>query len=108
MSICSRPVLGVPILTNDDIESADPAISPDREYYVAVALVGSAAERFRAATAAWRQRRLALLLDGRVDTTPVVNAVLDRNFSITLGGLDRKGKQSRAAAERLAAAIRSK
>jgi len=99
---------GVPILTNDDIESADPAISPDREYYVAVALVGSAAERFRAATAAWRQRRLALLLDGRVDTTPVVNAVLDRNFSITLGGLDRKGKQSRAAAERLAAAIRSK
>lgn len=101
-------VRGPPILGNADIESADPMTGPDGESYVGVTLVAGARGKFHTATAEWAGRRIGLVFDGRVDTTPTVTRALDGTFSITLGGLDRRGARSRAEAARLAAAIRSK
>jgi len=103
-------VTGSPILTNADIEDAQAAVDnnrgPTEEFYVAITLKADGAERFRLATREWTKRRLAIVLDGRVDSAPVVQSEIGGgHISITLGSSPGDRAARLADAKRLAHAI---
>ena len=76
-------------ITNGDIVEATAsldAMMDASQVYVAITLADDAAERFRLLTREYTNRRLAILLDGRVTSAPVVRQEIggDR-MSITMG-----------------------
>lgn len=78
---------GDPVLTTADVVDAVPSVStglPD--VYVAVTLGEAGAVRFEEATGAWVGRRLAILVDDRVSSAPVVRTrIAGGRISITMG-----------------------
>jgi preprotein translocase subunit SecD len=69
-----------------------------------VTLSSEAAARFEAATRAWVQRRLAIMVDDEIDSAPVVkSAIGGGHISITVGTGDpeRQFKQAESLARRL-------
>ncbi len=82
-------VTGPPIVTTEDIDEAIASISdPDglAEPFVAVVLSSVAATRFEQATAVNVNRRLAIVLDGRVSSAPVIRtAISGGRLSISMG-----------------------
>ena len=83
---------GTPILTTDDIVEAMPAVNESRgmpEVYVAVTLSSDGAERFRAATGAWVEKRIAIIVNDHIDSAPVVKTEIGGgHISITMGAGD--------------------
>jgi preprotein translocase subunit SecD len=113
-SLRSYVLTGAPILTNADIAAAEVALEGDMgggepRYYVAITLRPEGAERFRVATSEWIKRRIAIVLDGRVDSAPIVQGQISGgHMSITLG--PQKGDRAArlAEAKRLARALGGK
>jgi hypothetical protein len=100
---------GSPILTNVDIDDAQVSVDtnrgPEPDYYVAITLHPEGAERFRVATAGWIKRRIAIVLDGRVDSAPVVQSEIGGgHISITLGSAGDRATRLEAA-KRLARSL---
>ncbi|HEY8042034.1 MAG TPA: hypothetical protein VIF15_19660 [Polyangiaceae bacterium] len=97
---------GDPILGTEDVAHAD--VGQETEglsgWYVLVTLRPPAAERFRVATRDWVQRRLAILVDGRVDSAPVVKSEIGGGrLTITMGA--GEPEKQLADARRLAASL---
>jgi len=80
---------GDPIVTNVDIVEAMPGINTQSgmpEIYVAVTMTHEAGERFGDATLEWTNRRIAIMLDGRITSAPVVKTeIRGGRMSITMG-----------------------
>ncbi|MGH7294527.1 MAG: SecDF P1 head subdomain-containing protein, partial [Polyangiaceae bacterium] len=73
--------------------------------YVAVTLSDAGGRRFADVTEQWVNRRLAILVDGHVDSAPVVKSrIAGGRLSITMGAGDPD--QQLADARRLAASLR--
>ena len=98
---------GESAIDTDDIADArvmtDPG-RPEPNVYVAVTLTPRGADRFAAMTGDWLNRRAAILVDGRVDSAPIIKAVISGGrLSITIG---RHGDSDPLAdAEQLARAL---
>jgi preprotein translocase subunit SecD len=76
---------GEPVLRTVDVVDAAAAITDGRAY-VTLTLSPSAAARFGEVSGAWVRRRLAIVLDGEVNSAPVVKtAITGGRISITLG-----------------------
>lgn len=84
-----------PALTGRDLETARPSVGSFGEPVVAVTLTEAAGERFRHATAANVGRQLAIVLDGRVLTAPVVRGEIGSEAVIE-GGFSRQEAQDLA------------
>jgi hypothetical protein len=68
------------------------------DYYVAITLTESGAKRFADATEQWVKRRIAIVLDGTVNSAPVVQSkIAGGHVSITLGSDDDHEAQKKAA-----------
>jgi hypothetical protein len=82
-------VTGAPILTTADVVEATPAVNEQSgmpEVYVAVTLSPDAADRFEWATGAHVQERIAIIVDGRINSAPVVKSKIGGGrISITMG-----------------------
>jgi hypothetical protein len=101
-------VRGEPVVTTADIESAvvkaDQTLGYD-SVGVLVTLGAAGAERFHEATREWVGRRLAIVVDGRVNSAPVVRSPIGAGrVTITMGtgSLDSRLTDART----LAAALR--
>ncbi|MDB4933963.1 MAG: Preprotein translocase secY subunit [Labilithrix sp.] len=85
-------VRGSPIITTEDVVEAMPSINTmngTREVYVAVTLSEAASEKFRLATREYVQRRIAIVVDGQIDSAPVVRTEIGGGrLSITMGAGD--------------------
>ena len=94
------------VITAADV--ADATVGEDAvtgAQHVDVQLTADAAERFRAFTRTHTRRRLAIVVDGRVESAPVVQQEIDvGRIQVTVAG---EPKQQRAQARRLAAALRA-
>ncbi len=94
---------GEPVLTTNDVVDATVSTSDGRAY-VDVTLSPAGRARFAEATRAWTGRRLAILLDGEIDTAPVVKqAILGGRISITVGAgeLDTQVAEAKELASKL-------
>lgn len=85
----SAPITGVAILTGADIVDAYIAQGASGSYQAGITLAPEAAARFAAYTAAHIGQPLAIVLDGRVVSTPVIQSeitggelVIEGNFSL--------------------------
>jgi preprotein translocase subunit SecY len=101
-------LIGEPVLRTSDVTEAvvsmDNADGLPPDYYLAVTLSQEAGKRFEAATREWIQRRIAIVVDGEINSAPVVkSAIGGGRISITMGQGDPE-KQLRAA-KRLARAL---
>jgi preprotein translocase subunit SecY len=98
-----------PIITTDDVVDAAASVSEGSglpEVYVAVTLSPDAAERFRIATREYIQRRIAIIVDGEINSAPVVKSEIGGGrLSITMGAGDpeRQLAQAKALANNLRA-----
>jgi preprotein translocase subunit SecD len=71
------------------------------EVYIAITLTPEAGERFAAFTRTRVNRRLAIVLDGRINSAPVIRTAIDGGrISITMGAYDyeKQMKDARALA----------
>jgi preprotein translocase subunit SecY len=82
-------LMGEPILTTADVTDAMPSTSEASglpEVYVLVTLTPEAGERFADATEAHVEERIAIVVDGRVNSVPVVKTrIAGGRISITMG-----------------------
>jgi SecD/SecF fusion protein len=85
----------LPLLTGKDIKSAHPNYA--QKGYIGVTLSNDGAEKLWNATLKMKKGvdRLAIVLDGRVISAPVVQANLSKDFSIS--GLDKPGEAEQLA-----------
>ncbi len=94
-----------PGLTSKDLQDAEVAQDtnqPNQSYYVAVTLSPQGAQRFEELTATNLQRRLAIVVDGVVDSAPVVKAKISGgrvSISVTSSQIE---SEQRLEASRLA------
>ncbi len=74
-----------PIVTGQDLRSANPAPNPESpgQYEVRFALSTAAASRFGPFTEANRGKRMAIVLDHKVDTAPVIQSRIEDSGVIT-------------------------
>jgi len=64
----------------------DSAADGDPQPYVAVTLSEAAAKQFEELTRAWTNRRLAIVIDGEINSAPIIKSVIaGGHVSITLG-----------------------
>jgi preprotein translocase subunit SecY len=95
---------GNPVLTNQDIVEAMPSVdakSATPEVYIAITLTPEAGERFGQFTRERVNRRLAIVLDGRINSAPVIRSAIDGGrISITMGqgDVEKQLKEARALA----------
>jgi hypothetical protein len=95
---------GEPVLTNADVLEAMPSVDGRNgvpEVYIAITLTPEAGERFAAFTRTRVNRRLAIVLDGRINSAPVIRTAIDGGrISITMGAYDyeKQMKDARALA----------
>ncbi len=96
-----------PVLTEADVVEADAALERDQGYvYVAVTLSDEGARRFAEATGANVGHRMAILVNGKVMSAPVVrDAITGGHVSITMGGGPIEDQMRDA--KRLAASLRA-
>lgn len=91
---------GEPIITNVDIIDAAPSVTQQSaipEIYVAVTMTPEAGERFGDATREWTNRRLAIMLDGRITSAPIVKTeIRGGRMSITMGAGDPERQLAQA------------
>lgn len=91
---------GEPIITNVDIVDATPSVSQQSgmpDIYVAVTMTQEAGERFGDATREWTNRRLAIMLDGRITSAPIVKTeIRGGRMSITMGAGDPERQLAQA------------
>jgi hypothetical protein len=80
-------LVGEPVLSNADVETADVALDKQtREPYVAVKLTNEGAKKFETVTEEWVDRRLAIVLDGQVESAPMIRTkIAGGRLSITMG-----------------------
>lgn len=94
-------------ISNRDVVAAEPSVSTTNaapDVYIAIELTPEAGERFRKLTAARVNRRIAILLDGRVNSAPVVRQEIGGGrMSLTMGAGDyeQKVKEAQALARAL-------
>lgn len=95
---------GEPVLTNKDIVEALPAVnsvSGTPDVYIAITLTPEAGQRFARFTRERVNRRVAILLDGRVNSAPVIKTAIDGGkISITMGAYDFEKQMKEARARR--------
>lgn len=100
----SMLVAAEPVLRTEDVEDAAAMLDTQGAFeavYVAVTLSPSGARRFEAVTAANVNRRLAILIDGKVTSAPVIRSkIAGGHVSITMGAGDFE--QQRRVAQSLA------
>jgi preprotein translocase subunit SecD len=89
-----------PILTGRDLKSARVGSGPQGEPTVQFSLKGEAAGRFKRETARHIGRRLAIVLDGRVTSAPVIEEAVGGEVQI-------RGRFTGAQAEELAQVLRA-
>jgi hypothetical protein len=97
---------GDAIATAADVTDAQVSVDPESlsPYSVVIAFGAAASERFRVATRDWIGRRIALVIDGRVDSAPVVlSEIAGGHATITMGPGDPD--RQLADARRLAAGL---
>jgi preprotein translocase subunit SecD len=88
---------GTPILREFDVTAADAILGEDGRWMVAVTLSAAAAKRFEDATRLALRRRLAIVVDGRVNSAPVIQSVIaGGHIQITLGNLDPETQRQEA------------
>jgi len=91
------------ILTDAAVGQSD--IEGDSLLYVSVTLSPAGAKRFERATREWMHRRMAIELDGVIDSAPVIKtAIGGGHLSISLGAGDPE--EHMAAARHLADSLR--
>jgi hypothetical protein len=100
-------ITGDPVVTTADVESADVGVGHDADQpYVAVTFSRAAAERFARVTEEWLRRRLAIMVNGRVESAPVIRSRIDGGrVSFNMGYMGSSDEEL-AAAKRLAASLR--
>jgi len=91
---------GEPILTTDDVVDAEAMVTTQSgtpEVYVAITLGGDAALRFADVTREWTNRRFAIILDGTINSAPVVrSAIYGGKISVTMGAGDPEKQLAQA------------
>jgi preprotein translocase subunit SecY len=86
IGVRSFVLTGAPILTTADVTDAEPAMDAMQDVHVVVTLSAESADRFADVTDEWTNRRIAILLDGRITSTPVVRTRIGGGrISITMG-----------------------
>ncbi|MEO7362902.1 MAG: protein translocase subunit SecD, partial [Gemmatimonadaceae bacterium] len=75
-----------PIMTGGDLIDAKPSTDPMQGNVVQFTLNNEGARRFKSETGKHVQDNMAIVLDQRVMTAPVINEAIGRNGQITLGG----------------------
>jgi preprotein translocase subunit SecD len=75
-----------PIITGDYITDATPQQDPSEGSVVAFQLNSEGARRFRVETGRHVKDYMAIVLDKKVMTAPVINSAIGRNGQISLGG----------------------
>jgi hypothetical protein len=97
---------GDPVVTTADVESADVGLEKDTQNaYVLVTLSPAGGERFFRVTEEWLGRRLAIVVNGRVDSAPVIRSpIRGGRLTITMG--NAMPDEQLASAKRLAASLR--
>jgi preprotein translocase subunit SecY len=100
---------GDPILTTRDVSDAEVGIQDESSYglaYVTITLTDEAADRFYRATSEWVNRRIAIVVDGQVNSAPVVRSpIRGGKVTITMGTASQDKQLSEARA--LAASLRA-
>jgi preprotein translocase subunit SecD len=86
-------------LTNADI--ADAKVEGDKNPEIRVTLTKAGAEKMRKVTEEHRNKPLAIVIDGKVISAPVVRAVIGENVAIT-------GNFTKEEAERIAKGLKGK
>jgi preprotein translocase subunit SecD len=80
------------VITTDDVTEAMASVnttSGTREVYVAVTLSPEGAEKFRVATRENVQRRIAIIVNGQIESAPIVKTEIGGGrISITMGAGD--------------------
>lgn len=97
-SLRSYLLVGDAVIDEHDVEDAQ-ALPPsdDVQAVMAIALSRDGGERFAAATGEWRDRRLAILVDGEVNSAPIVRSeIRGGRLSITFGRDEADGGLRRA------------
>jgi preprotein translocase subunit SecD len=101
-------LVGDSVLLPDDVVDAIASVSNDGGFptaYVSVELSAAGGTRFEEAARAWLSRRMAILVDDRVESAPIIRSPLaGGRFSITMGAGD--ADKHLAEARRLALALR--
>ena len=104
VAVRSFLLTGKPEITSDDVKNASLAPSTGEQVGIAVALTEDGAARFEALTSEWTKKRLAIVLDGKVMSAPVImSAIAGGHLTITMGHGDREREM--AEAKRLVAAF---
>jgi len=94
-----------PVVTTEDVVDAIGQRDGSSEGYVVITLSTAAAQRFEQATSEWLHRRLAIVLDGEVQTVPLVmTPITGTHMQLTLA----EGKPEAAFANAQALAKRLK
>ena len=75
-----------PIMTGADLIDAKPSTDPMQGNVVQFTLNNEGARRFKSETGKHVRDNMAIVLDQRVITAPVINEAIGRNGQITLGG----------------------
>jgi hypothetical protein len=99
---------GEALLTEADVEDAGVEIEGygARRPYVALVFTRDGARRFEDATGAWVQRRMAIMVDGMINSAPVIKTrIAGGRASITMGSAADREK-TLADAHRLARSLR--
>ena len=94
-------LVGEAVLRTEDVTEAVASIDSSNEgapdAYVAVTLSSAGATRFESATREWTQRRLAILVDDRINSAPVIRtAISGGRISISMGRGDPERKIAEA------------
>ncbi len=98
---------GPPVITTDDVVDAAASVdtaSARESAYVAVTLSPDAAERFRLATREYTDRRIAIIVNGVIESAPIVRSeIRGGRVSITMGSgsLEVQLAQAKALAKSL-------
>jgi preprotein translocase subunit SecD len=93
---------GAPILRETDVTDADAILGEDGHWTVAVTLSAAAAKRFEDATRLDLKKRLAIVVDGRVRSVPVLQGVIGGgHIQITMGQDDDQKRDAQQLARGL-------
>ncbi len=96
---------GPPVITTDDVVDAAASVdTASASAYVAVTLSPDAAERFRLATREYTDRRIAIIVNGVIESAPIVmSEIRGGRVSITMGAgsLEVQLAQAKALAKSL-------
>lgn len=108
VGVRSYLLTGEALVTETDVEDAEVSVDAGtRQPYVLITLSADGAQRFEAGTAAWVDRRMAIVLDGTINSAPVVKSKIGGGrASITMGTNDDPEK-TLADARRLASGLRA-